>query len=39
MSVSVTVFKWGDVKWARQGSNLRPTGYEPVALPLSYWPA
>ena len=24
--------------WARQDSNLRPTGYEPVALPLSYRP-
>jgi len=21
--------------WALQGSNLRPTGYEPAALPLS----
>ena len=27
-------FKW----WARQGSNLRPIGYEPTALPLSYRP-
>jgi hypothetical protein len=26
-------------KWARQDSNLRPTGYEPAALPLSYEPA
>jgi len=26
------------VKWARQDSNLRPTGYEPAALPLSYEP-
>ena len=26
--------KW----WARMGSNQRPTGYEPVALPLSYGP-
>ena len=25
-------------KWARQGSNLRPSGYEPPALPLSYEP-
>lgn len=25
-------------KWARQGSNLRPIGYEPTALPLSYGP-
>ena len=25
--------------WARQGSNLRPTGYEPAALPLSYGPS
>jgi hypothetical protein len=25
-------------KWARQDSNLRPTGYEPAALPLSYEP-
>ena len=24
--------------WARQGSNLRPIGYEPTALPLSYRP-
>ena len=24
--------------WARQDSNLRPTGYEPGALPLSYGP-
>ncbi len=25
-------------KWARQDSNLRPPGYEPDALPLSYEP-
>ena len=25
-------------KWARQDSNLRPNGYEPSALPLSYGP-
>jgi hypothetical protein len=25
-------------KWAWQDSNLRPTGYEPAALPLSYKP-
>ena len=25
--------------WARQGSNLRPIGYEPSALPLSYGPS
>ena len=25
--------------WARQDSNLQPTGYEPGALPLSYGPA
>ena len=25
--------------WARQGSNLRPIGYEPTALPLSYRPS
>ena len=25
-------------EWARQESNLRPTGYEPDALPLSYGP-
>ena len=25
--------------WARQDSNLRPSGYEPRALPLSYGPA
>ena len=24
--------------WAQQGSNLRPGGYEPLALPLSYGP-
>ena len=24
--------------WARQDSNLRPIGYEPTALPLSYEP-
>jgi hypothetical protein len=24
--------------WAQQGSNLRPNGYEPSALPLSYGP-
>jgi hypothetical protein len=24
--------------WARQDSNLRPSGYEPRALPLSYEP-
>jgi hypothetical protein len=24
--------------WARQDSNLQPTGYEPAALPLSYGP-
>jgi hypothetical protein len=24
--------------WARQDSNLEPTGYEPDALPLSYGP-
>jgi hypothetical protein len=28
----------GRLWWARQDSNLRPTGYEPVALPLSYGP-
>ena len=28
----------GPEKWAWQVSNLRPTGYEPVALPLSYRP-
>ncbi len=26
-------------QWARQDSNLQPTGYEPAALPLSYGPA
>ena len=26
-------------RWARQGSNLRPIGYEPTALPLSYGPS
>ena len=25
--------------WARQVSNLQPTGYEPAALPLSYGPS
>jgi hypothetical protein len=29
---------WFAAKWARQDSNLRPTGYEPAALPLSYEP-
>ena len=29
----------GTLEWARLGSNQRPTGYEPVALPLSYRPA
>ena len=29
---------WFTGKWARQDSNLRPTGYEPAALPLSYKP-
>ena len=29
----------GDGWWARQGSNLRPIGYEPTALPLSYEPS
>jgi hypothetical protein len=29
---------WFTAKWARQDSNLRPTGYEPAALPLSYKP-
>ncbi len=28
----------GSPWWARQGSNLRPIGYEPTALPLSYGP-
>gem|GEM_PF-2037054 len=28
----------GKEMWARQGSNLRPIGYEPTALPLSYEP-
>ncbi len=28
----------GSLWWAQQGSNLRPTGYEPGALPLSYGP-
>ena len=28
----------GRKMWARQGSNLRPIGYEPTALPLSYEP-
>ncbi len=27
-----------NILWARQGSNLRPSGYEPRALPLSYGP-
>ncbi len=26
------------MRWARQDSNLRPSGYEPRALPLSYGP-
>jgi hypothetical protein len=33
-----TSINWCTVKWARQDSNLRPTGYEPAALPLSYEP-
>ena len=28
----------GEGWWARQDSNLRPIGYEPTALPLSYEP-
>jgi hypothetical protein len=32
------IFIWFIEKWARQDSNLRPTGYEPAALPLSYKP-
>ena len=32
------IFIWSAAKWARQDSNLRPTGYEPAALPLSYEP-
>ncbi len=28
-----------DQWWARQVSNLQPTGYEPAALPLSYGPS
>jgi hypothetical protein len=32
------IFIWLAAKWARQDSNLRPTGYEPAALPLSYEP-
>ncbi len=32
------IFIWFTAKWARQDSNLRPTGYEPAALPLSYKP-
>jgi hypothetical protein len=28
----------GGQQWARQDSNLRPNGYEPSALPLSYGP-
>ncbi len=31
-------FFMGKKKWARQDSNLRPIGYEPTALPLSYEP-
>lgn len=27
-----------ELMWAQLGSNQRPTGYEPVALPLSYRP-
>ena len=30
--------QYSTVWWARQGSNLGPTGYEPAALPLSYGP-
>ena len=32
-------FSKTDQKWARRGSNPRPTGYEPDAPPLSYGPA
>ena len=32
------VLVWFAAQWARQDSNLRPTGYEPAALPLSYEP-
>ena len=31
-------YEFGLTWWARQGSNLRPIGYEPTALPLSYEP-
>ena len=31
-------YEFGASWWARQGSNLRPIGYEPTALPLSYEP-
>ena len=30
-------FLVGIRKWAHQGSNLGPTGYEPVALPAELW--
>lgn len=30
---------WNLSWWARQDLNLRATGYEPGALPLSYGPA
>ena len=36
-SVAVSlVYRRG--RWAQQDSNLRPSGYEPAALPLSYGP-
>jgi formate-dependent phosphoribosylglycinamide formyltransferase (GAR transformylase) len=38
VTFEVTVTFYQVIRWARQDSNLQPTGYEPVALPLSYGP-
>ena len=36
--VAIFVKSLTDRWWGWQDSNLRPTGYEPAALPLSYDP-
>lgn len=36
-SIKKSLFQ-GIFEWARKDSNLRPSGYEPRALPLSYEP-
>ena len=38
ISAKLSLPGYREDKWARQGSNLRPIGYEPTALPLSYEP-